>query len=87
MYCERSIKIFVGSAEEVERQVNEFFRENAETPVDRVFIRHWGAEPVSLVVYMEYCETEPKPRREPFRKPLVSAKAREELDPLSCLFD
>ncbi|WP_027356574.1 hypothetical protein [Desulfofundulus thermocisternus] len=56
---ERILKIFVGGAEEVERRANEFLAEEAVALSDRVFVSHWGTDPVSLLVMVERDPADP----------------------------
>lgn len=60
MRRERIIKIFTGLADEVERRANDFLAERVVVLADRVTIRHWGTDPVSLVVYIERDPDDPE---------------------------
>ena len=53
MRRERIIKIFTGPADEVERRANDFLAERVVVLADRVTIRHWGTDPVSLLIMVE----------------------------------
>lgn len=53
MKRERMIRIITGPADEVERRANDLLAEKAVVIADRVYVRHWGTDPVSLLVYIE----------------------------------
>lgn len=57
---ERVLKIFVGSAEDVERRANEFLAEEAVALAGRVTVSHWGTGPVSLLVMVERDPADPE---------------------------
>lgn len=62
MRRERIVKIFTGSAEDVERKVNDFLAEPGVT-LGRVHVRHWGVDPVSLMVLVERDPDDPDVKR------------------------
>ncbi len=85
MRRERILRIIVGSPEEVERRANDLLAEWEVVNADRVFVRHWGTDPVSLAVYIErgledfdieICEQEPirVRRRKPADTEVEAAK-------------
>lgn len=53
MRRERIIKIYIGSPEDVERRANDFLAEKSVILADRVTVRHWGTDPMSLVALVE----------------------------------
>lgn len=71
MRRERILRIFVGSPEEVERRANDLLAERAVILTDRVYVRHWGTDPVSLVIFVERNPDDPEVKeldREQYRE-------------------
>jgi len=57
---ERVIKLFTGEPGAVEWQVNDYLAQKGVMVCDRVTVRHWGIDPVSVLVCAERDQGDPE---------------------------